>query len=306
MGAIRIGAANCWGMGMDEAQAVMAGVVVIIAIMLLAAATGNGNNAENDGARINISGKDLPMVPQMPALPQIKPPNASIEIPFIARHEIQGNISIDDVQFTALDGVKISGTAYLPANSKPESVAVLVHQLGMDRKTYRELAPKLAQNGIAVMAIDLRGHGGSPYKGGYSSFSTEDWLSAKKDIDAGIDALYDMVGDSSLPANVVGASIGANIALQYAADGKKTVAKVALLSPGLDFRGVTSEEAAKKYNGKVLALSSEEDLYAFDSVQTLQVENPAIEVANYTGLGHGTEMLKSPEVVEKLISFLSG
>ncbi len=283
---------------MDDAKAVMMAVGVIIALMLLASITGNSAKVRDDGAAINISSKDIPK------MPEIKLPNASIDVPFVEKHEITGGISIDDVKFATLDGVGIAGTTYIPANSKPKSVAVLVHQLGASRKTYDTLARQLASSGIAVIAIDLRGHGGSPYKGGYSSFSTEDWLSSKKDIDGALGALYDRAGDGKLPASLVGASIGANLALQYAAEGKKPIAKVVLLSPGLDFRGVPSEEAVVKYGGGVLAIASDEDLYSFDSVQKLQVGNTAIEVVNYSGLGHGTEMLSDGQARQKIVEWL--
>jgi dienelactone hydrolase len=278
---------------MDDGAKVMIAIGAFLLILIIFSAKGG---APDDGRAINITGKDFP---------KFSFPNTSIDLPFVGKHDVVGNMSIDDVQFTTVDGVSISGTMYYPANSKPKSVAVLVHQLGSSRKAYDSLSRKLASSGVACLAIDLRGHGGSPYKGGYSSFSTEDWLSAKKDIDGAFDSLYDKAGDSKLPASVVGASIGANLALQYASEGKRNVSRAVLISPGLDFRGVTTEDAAKKYSGKTLIVVSEEDVYSFDSAKTLESDNPSIESANYTGLGHGTDMLKSDDVISKIVAWLS-
>lgn len=56
-----------------------------------------------------------------------------------------------------------------------DRVAVLVHGLMSDHRTWRRVAPALADRGYRVVAVDLRGHGASG-RGGYSAESWADDL----------------------------------------------------------------------------------------------------------------------------------
>ncbi len=118
---------------------------------------------------------------------------------------------------------------------KPLSRAVLlVHMLGRRKEDWISLATRLRQAGYGVLAIDLREQGrtGAPelladLRAGF------DFLRAEKKVDAA------RIG-------LVGASIGANAALNLAAQ-EPLVRLTALLSPGLNYRGVTTEPALRDY-----------------------------------------------------------
>ncbi len=67
----------------------------------------------------------------------------------------------------------IEGTLVLP-NARREigAAAILVHGLGSSRKGYVEIAQRLASNGVAALAIDLRGHG--QHEGNLSKLGLDD------------------------------------------------------------------------------------------------------------------------------------
>lgn len=99
----------------------------------------------------------------------------------------------------------------------------------------------LTQGGFSVIAIDLRGHGAS--EGNWRSFSPREFNAVVLDVKAAKDYLISR-GVKPGRMGIVGASIGANIALRYAAEDGE-IKTVVLLSPGLNYRGVAIEEAAK-------------------------------------------------------------
>ena len=130
---------------------------------------------------------------------------------------------------------------------KPLSRAVLlVHMLGRSKEDWIPLATRLRQAGYGVLAIDLREQGrtGAPelladLRAGF------DFLRAEKKVDA-------------TRIGIVGASIGANAALNLAAQ-EPLVRLTALLSPGLNYRGVTTEPALRDYGARPLFLAAAEE-----------------------------------------------
>ena len=62
------------------------------------------------------------------------------------------------------DGVRLSG--FISAPEKPKAVMSLVHGFGEHCMRYVPMAEDLNAQGIAVVAIDLRGHGRSEGKRG--------------------------------------------------------------------------------------------------------------------------------------------
>ncbi len=178
---------------------------------------------------------------------------------------------------------------------KPLSRAVLlVHMLGRSKEDWIPLATRLRQAGYGVLAIDLREQGrtGAPelladLRAGF------DFLRAEKKVDAA------RIG-------IVGASIGANAALNLAAQ-EPLVRLTALLSPGLNYRGVTTEPALRDYGARPLFLAAaEEDLASARAVRRLaQVAQGTSVTKLYPGRAHGTDLLTVvPGLEQELLAFL--
>jgi pimeloyl-ACP methyl ester carboxylesterase len=89
-----------------------------------------------------------------------------------------------------------------------ERVLVLVHGLLMNRRMFERLAPEMASRGNRVISVDLLGHGASDRPGELRYYS----MSAFADQVA---ALLDDLGVEQ--AVVGGTSLGANVALEFAA-----------------------------------------------------------------------------------------
>ncbi len=194
---------------------------------------------------------------------------------------------------TASDGFALSYDYYKGSGNKP---VLLLHMLGRSKEDWKEFALQLQSRGYDVLAIDFRGHGSS--SGNLAMFSADDFNSMVLDVEAALNFFPD-----TEQISIVGASIGANIALKYAAK-NQGILRVVLLSPGKEYRGVNIEQDAKGFKGKVLMAASKEDAYSYESVKSLQKALPQAEVIEEQGKGHGTNMLKDKDIAEKIIRFL--
>ena len=111
---------------------------------------------------------------------------------------------------------------------------------------------------------------------------------------------------------IVGASIGANVALNYAAL-DPLVKAVVLLSPGLDYKGVTTSNAIKQYKGLTYIATAGKDPIADNDPQTLCNEvncdtNHRLQVYQDSN-SHGTDMFSDsslqPPLDKLIISWLN-
>jgi len=186
------------------------------------------------------------------------------------------------------DGVSLAGTWYEPGHQAP--AVILVHMLHRTRHDWESLAERLASEGIGALAIDLRGHGES--SGSAEGGDPPDYSALVRDVTAARRYLASRGDVQQAHVGIVGASIGANLAvLEAAAD--PSVVSLALLSPSGDYRGLKIEAPMKKYAARpALFVASDDDPYALRSSKDLQKTGPGTrEVLVLSHAGHGTTML---------------
>lgn len=213
----------------------------------------------------------------------------------------------EKIQITTKDNVKIVGDYYSALSTKG---AVLLHMMPATKESWITLAAKLQSAGFQVLAIDLRGHGksgGGP--DGYKSFSDKEHQASIQDVEAAAEFLKTK-GVSELYLG--GASIGANLALWYAADHPE-IKKVILLSAGLNYYGIITESFAIKLqsNQSAYFVGDEDDMRksgdsAAHMAQVLfDTTSAAKSIKIFKGAGHGTDMLTAhPEFEDELMGWL--
>jgi dienelactone hydrolase len=118
------------------------------------------------------------------------------------------------------------------ADQRPPAV-VLVHGFAADRVAMSTLARRLAQNGYAVLAIDLHGHGSNPNP--FALGVAEDNV-LRDDIRAAVDYLRDSQLVDASRIVVMGHSMGAGAALDYATQ-DPNIAGVVMISGGFALWG---------------------------------------------------------------------
>jgi dienelactone hydrolase len=210
---------------------------------------------------------------------------------------------VTSVTFRSRDGVQIAASFYQPSR-RPAPCVILVHMLTRSRDDWQALASRLADAGIAALAIDLRGHGSSgpdPRANPDADDLSPDLL----DVQAARVFLATRSDLGVTTVGIAGASIGANLAVLAAAS-DPTVRALALLSPGLDYRNLHTESALRKYGERpVLMVASQEDGYATRSIRKLgKAGTGKREVKLLNGAGHGTAMLsRQPDLLSLIVEW---
>jgi len=206
---------------------------------------------------------------------------------------IEAKQQIFDIGMVTKDGVRLKGAYYRPAATEAPGI-VLLHMLGRNRHDWDAFARQLQEAGYGVLAIDLRGHGESEGK--------REWSKMVQDAAIAVDFIRSRPEINPDRIVLIGASIGANIAINYAAQ-DPDIKGVALLSPGLDYRGVTTTDAVKAYGKRPLFLAaSSEDAYAYGSAQELgRMADGRVQLLLLDGQGHGTQMLGKDDGLEEAI-----
>lgn len=195
------------------------------------------------------------------------------------------------------DGISLA-YSYLPARAADAQGVILLHMLGRSKEDYDAFAKGLNAAGFAVIAIDFRGHGESD--GNVQEFTEQDFQDLVKDVKAAKDFLAE---EGVTKIGIVGASIGANVALQYAVT-DPAVAALVLLSPGLNYRGVTTEDVMPRYNNPVYLLAAEDDRDSAIATKRLEELAHISLMQVYPRGGHGTRLFTTTRAERSVIEWL--
>lgn len=224
---------------------------------------------------------------------------------------------VERVELKASDGVAIIGDYYQASGVSARGL-LLLHMMPAVRASWKAFAEKAQSAGFHVLAVDLRGHGesqGGPSEAslakggpdGYRSFSDAEHQASQMDVEAGAEFLK---GRGAASIYLGGASIGANLALQYLAEYPEAKAAF-LLSPGLDYRGIKTEGlAAKLGKGQgVYYAASRNDGNSYDAVTKLVGLTPpdvSKEMRIFDSAGHGTTIFeREPQFMNDILLWLN-
>jgi dienelactone hydrolase len=209
------------------------------------------------------------------------------------------------VRLMSADNISVFAT-YYPVEQSPAPVVVLVHGLKQNREVWSGFAMSLQRSGIAALTLDLRGHGEStraltasgPMALDVSRFRAQDFRAMLLDVEAAVGWLQQQPEINRRRIALLGASLGANVALLYTSV-NEDVAALALLSPGINYRGLRTDEAIKRIGPMPLRIAvSRHDAFAFESSNVLIRQRKEAgsglqerELWIATGNLHGTDML---------------
>lgn len=199
---------------------------------------------------------------------------------------------------TAADGARISAVWGQPQGATDG--VVFVHMAGHTRDEWSSLADKVYRQGVAVLAMDLRGHGASLGGAAPGALTDADYLKMTGDVAAGVAFLR---SKGVTRVSLVGAELGANLAINVAA-ADPAIGAVVLLSPGQVVKGVPATDATRAYGARPLLLvASNDDAYSARTVGALAsvaaAEDP---IKLYDTAGKGTKMLVREPTLEPVIN----
>ncbi len=211
------------------------------------------------------------------------------------------------VTYSSPDGVRIVADYYPPRSKGNASapIVIMLHQYPSTRSSWRPLVPRFYEAGYAVLAPDLRGHGGSVqpksmnlekgresrdpkhYRAAYQDLlGAYAWLRGREEVDRSRFAL-------------VGASIGTSVALDYAAR-DKSVDVVVCLSPGPNYFGVDSTRDIAHYAPRPVLLISPSNERERSQTLGKLATSATVKIIDDT-TEHGTFMFSKVPGIEKTV-----
>ena len=208
------------------------------------------------------------------------------------------------------DNIKIVGDFY-SADSDNAPAVILLHMMPATKESWRDFASILVERGFQVLAIDERGHGESMENGtlNFREFSSEQQQAKMLDVMAAREFFIEK-GVSVSDIFVGGASIGANLSIQYLAENSECRAVFAL-SPGYNYYGIQTvplmESTGTEQN--VFLVASKDDPNVPDSYKTVEELEKTGKAAKTVKIfdtgGHGTDIFKEhPEFMRELVDWL--
>ncbi len=203
------------------------------------------------------------------------------------------------VSIPSSDGVTLAGEVYESA-ARPAPAVVLVHMLSRNRGDWGSLPDRIRETGITALAIDLRGHG-------QSSGAAQDLQGMIRDVRAATGWLATRPNVRSDQIAIVGASLGASLALLAAVELPQARA-LALISPSLDYRGLRTDVGLLKRLGSrsIWLAASDQDPLALRTLRDMAAEPSGPREQHVSSvLGHGTVLLdKDGDLSRMLVDWL--
>lgn len=214
------------------------------------------------------------------------------------------------ISFKTADSVLIYGNW---REAGKGSLAVLcLHMMPATKESWSEFQEKLFGAGYSSLAIDLRGHGesinGSGARLDYKEFSDNEHAAKINDVVAAVFWMQKN-GVEAEKMVLIGASIGANLAIQFLAE-HPDIPGAAALSPGLDYKGIVAMPLAKALarNQRLFLSASDDDPESYNAAQKInEISLAKTKLRLFHNSGHGTNMFKTePHLMDELLDWLKG
>jgi alpha-beta hydrolase superfamily lysophospholipase len=186
------------------------------------------------------------------------------------------------VRFRAADGVRLLGVML----GRGRAAVVLAHESGTATLcSWLPYGRTLARRGYRVLVFDARGHGSS-------SASRSPSRRFRVDLDAAA-AAREMRRRGARSVVLAGGSFGAMASIAAGASLRPPVDGVVPVSPGVTFRGLDAEEAARRLNVPTLFVVAQEDAGFPEAARTLYeaTATPDKRLLVVAGFGHGSDVL---------------
>ena len=213
-------------------------------------------------------------------------------IPFLTLSVAMAN---QTVSITTTDESQIHAIARTAYGNRG---VILVHDENQTAANWEGTAQMIHARGITTINLNLRGHGETrnPTDDGLDE---SDYQAMPLDVLA---AVTWMTEQGVEQITCLGSGLGANLCVQ-AASIVNEIDRVALLSPGFNYQGVTSAAAARELGERsMMIVYSDEDAYA-ERTSNYIAENASgpVSLVTRTGLGHGIRMLGRDPSLELML-----
>jgi dienelactone hydrolase len=208
-----------------------------------------------------------------------------------------------EMALTSADGFALKGTLTLPAAKGKVPVVILAHQFRSDRAGWAPLTERLAARGIGTLALDLRGHGASTFKGGTEVAVSSDFMASAMavgfdripgDLSQAAAWLRKQPGVDGRRIGLAGASMGA-LSVLLATPEVQPVAVLSLSPAGNPAFGTDTKGQLKgailRGRASTLIVASSGDKDAYENALSLK-DLPGVDLDLPEGDSHGFAFFK--------------
>lgn len=204
------------------------------------------------------------------------------------------------VTLDAPDGLTLVGSYYAPtaAGDQDAPAILLLHQAASRKEAWYPVIAPLLDAGYGVLTVDQRGHGRTGGKAVMPAM--------EQDVQLWLDWLREQPGIDPNRLNLMGASIGANLALRGMANDPDVVTAIAL-SPGLNYMEATTEDAITSIGERpVYLVAAQGDEYSAQTVRRLaSIAQGDTLLRIYTRNVHGTGLFMiEDDLTPSIVSWL--
>jgi pimeloyl-ACP methyl ester carboxylesterase len=210
----------------------------------------------------------------------------------------EAGTTVQPVKIKASDGLLIAALYYPSILSGRQSpAALLLHQVNGSKAQWAPLIPELVAEGYSVLAVDLRGFG--------ETRGEINWKRAETDVATTLAWLRGIPAINGDEIAIIGASIGSNLALRGCANDARCRVAVAL-SPGVEYFGITTDDAIQKMRKKaVLLVAGQIDTASATGVKKLgALASGDVMVRLYNSGKHGIELFEYDDLIPTILRWL--
>ena len=206
----------------------------------------------------------------------------------------------DEVSFPSSDGVKLVATWKPSPGGAAAPSVLLLHPFSRERREMADLAVELGARGFATLALDLRGHGESLWKGGARVGLSPSMQTSPNAFPRDVEAACAWLRSRSPRVGVLGLSLSGNLAALataagWAEAGVSVSANAGQLAPLAGTRPASPRG--------LLVLASEKDPGRAASARTLDASGREPKsVVVYPGSAHALELFRT-EPASKAAAF---
>ncbi len=201
------------------------------------------------------------------------------------------------------NGWKLVGDLIVPKSRRPAPAVILLNKAAGDRRAYETLARRLAENGIASLRLDLRGHGESVNKGKFIPGNQESLAlteGADEDVTSAFRYLKTIPGIDAQNIGFVGASYSGEemaVSARKYGYGKAYVA----LSPG-SFSQESVDAIDRTGISWLFIKSTAERARSLQNFfSSLRQSSHTAQIMEVAGTEHATDILSAhPELAEMI------
>lgn len=232
---------------------------------------------------------------------------------------------VKEVKVPTEDGLVLAADLYEPAGGgegKPAVVAI--HAEGGDRTTWKDVAGEFASLGFSVLALDMRGHGGSRVQRGTdpkegdagtdlsaraAAHDPELFAAMWRDAAAGVKYLRASLLADGSKISIVGCGACGAAGLDAASRDPK-VAAALWIAPATNNFGAGAMDAIRKWDGRPLGLLTTQKSAGldFDAVGRLLGKQPRVETIVLPGPAAtaGEVLAKGENAKNEIVQFVYG